>query len=140
MKRLPLLALAFAGLAVACSPATDTTQPDAAEDFGTPMAADDMGTATAADGVVALGLTRSQLEDAEIVDANGVELAEVERIVTDASGAVTALVVEIDDTSPDRYVALPLDGLEVTRDGNDHNLRTTMTREQLLDLPEASRS
>ena len=35
---------------------------------------------------VALGLTRLQLEDADLVDANGREIGEVERLVTDRAG------------------------------------------------------
>ena len=85
---------------------------------------------------VALGLTMEQLDDADIVDASGREIGDVERVLTDASGAVTGLVVEVDDTDPDRHVTLPLEGLTVVQDGNDHDLRVAMTRDQLNALPE----
>jgi hypothetical protein len=56
----------------------------------------------------------------------------VERVVTDATGAATGLLVEIKDTDPDRYVTIPLDGLTVVQDGDDQDLRSNLTRQQLL--------
>lgn len=88
--------------------------------------------------VVALGLTMDQLGDADILDASGVEIAEVERVVTDASGTVTGLLVEIEDSDPDRYVTIPLEGLTVVQDGDDQDLRGNLTRQQLLGMPAAA--
>ena len=95
--------------------------------------------AVAQQGTIALGLTRQQLEDADVLDATGREIAEVERVVTDPSGKTTGLLVEIDDTDPDRNVIIPLDGLIVVEQGNDRNLRGPNTRDQLLAMPEARR-
>lgn len=89
--------------------------------------------------VVALGLTMEQLEDADLIDASGREIGEVERVMTAAGGSVTGLLIEIEDTDPDRYVTIPLDGLTVVQDGHDQDLRGTMTREQLMTMPETRR-
>jgi hypothetical protein len=87
----------------------------------------------------AFGLTRQQLEDAELLGANNAELAEVERATTDAQGNVNGLVVEI-DAEPDRTVLLPLKGLEpVAVNGQWHLRAKTLTREQLLTLPEVKK-
>jgi hypothetical protein len=91
------------------------------------------------DRVVSLGLTARQLEDAEIVDASGRELGDVERLVFGADGELLTLVVEIEDSDPDRFVMLPLEGLTVVQRGDDRDLQAQMTREQLAALPAAAR-
>jgi hypothetical protein len=83
----------------------------------------------------AFGLTTRQIDDADLVDASGAKLGEVERVVTDPAGAITALVVELEDTKPDRFVQLPITGLTAVADGNDWNVRTTATRDQLVAMP-----
>lgn len=91
----------------------------------------------AGDAIVALGLTERQLLDADLVDANGRDLGDVEQVRRDASGNVTGLVVELDDTSPDRYVVVPIDGLTTRVDGDDTDVQTTMTAAELAALPDA---
>ena len=59
-------------------------------------AANSSAPAAAQQPTIALGLTREQLEDADILDATGREIAEVEQVVMDSSGKVTGLLVEID--------------------------------------------
>lgn len=102
-------------------------------------AANSSAPAAAQQPTIALGLTREQLEDADILDATGREIVEVEQVVMDSSGKVTGLLVEIDDTDPDRNVTIPLDGLVVVEHGHDRNLRGPLTRDQLLAKPEAPR-
>jgi len=84
----------------------------------------------------ALGLTELQLLDADVFGAAGVELGDVQRIMRDASGQVTGLLVEIEDSNPDRYVELPLEGMTVTQRGDDTDISTTLTRDQLIAMPE----
>lgn len=91
------------------------------------------------DGPIALGMTEGQLRDADLIGANGEELGEVEGLVTGPDGSVTQLLVEIGDSSPDRYVHVPIDGLEAFDNGDDRDLRTTMTRDQLMALPQVAR-
>lgn len=130
---LPLLAAAASLALAACG---DNDRAEAPASGSAPAPAQG---ATAAEPVLALGLTRRQLEDAELLDATGAEIGEVERVVTDASGAVTGLLVEIEDTTPDRYVTIPLDGLTVVTQGDDHDLRSTHTRDALVAMPETPR-
>jgi sporulation protein YlmC with PRC-barrel domain len=88
---------------------------------------------------VALGLTERQLRDADIVAANGQELGEVEELVRGPNGAVTQLLIEVEDSNPDHYVHIPLDGLTRVQDGNDWDLRSNATRDQLMALPAVDR-
>lgn len=132
-------AITIAGLiAIATAlPACSENNPDAASN-------PNMSGNTAAEGTVsaapaqqgALGLTMAQLSDAEILNASGIEIAEVERVITDSSGAVTKLLVEIEDSNPDRYVELALDGLTPTQQGDDWDLQSTLSKDDLLALPE----
>lgn len=91
------------------------------------------------DPPLALGLTRRQIEDADLIDASGREIGEIERALSDASGAVTGLLVEVEDTNPDRLVTIPLDGLTIVENGDDLDVRTNLTRDALMALPETPR-
>ncbi|MGB3378805.1 MAG: PRC-barrel domain containing protein, partial [Allopontixanthobacter sediminis] len=59
----------------------------------------------------------------------------------DASGVVTGLLVEIEDSDPDRYVQVPLSGLSA-KEGTlgDIDVQTSMTSQELAALPEAPMS
>lgn len=89
--------------------------------------------------VGALGLTVDQLASADLVDSTGREIGEVERAVTDSDGTVTSLLVEIEDTDPDRFVTLPLAGLVVVPDHSGADLQTERTRQDLLAMPSRDR-
>ncbi len=130
------------GLAASCvflSACSDTDAGRAQESAAGNGAAASADQTAATAPVVALGLTAEQLGDAEILNASGVEIGEVERVITDPSGTVTGLLVEIEDSDPDRYVNIPLDGLSVVRDGDDQDLGSSLTREQLLAIPAVAR-
>ena len=88
--------------------------------------------------IVALGLTERQLLDADLVDASGRDLGDVEGIVRDADGKPVALLVEIENTRPDRYVEVPLEGLTAVRDRTDWDIQSSLTRDDLLQLPAAN--
>lgn len=97
-----------------------------------------MAQAQVTDG--ALGLTRHQLEDADLIDARGREIGEIERVVNGADGKVTGLIVEIDqrDPTPDKHVQIPLTGLKAVpeaRDPGDFNIQTQKTAADLLAMP-----
>ena len=89
------------------------------------------------DTPVALGLTERQLLDAEILAADGTELGDVEAVTKDADGNATELLIEVEDSNPDRYVTIPIDGLTVTTRGNDTDLSSGMTLEDIGSLPDA---
>ena len=144
-----LLAVSAAALMVAACGSNDnqamvaTDAPASTGTVSTGSAAGGVGTGAetpnAAGPGTALGLTQRQLEDADLKDRTGRDLGDVEGVVTDGSGAITHLLVEIDDTSPDRYVHVPISGLTALRDGDDWDVQGDLTREQLLAMPAVQR-
>lgn len=122
------LACSAAALLGACS-----DHNDAAEDK---MERDAEASAAAAGAAeAALGLNEAQLLDAELLDAGGLELGDVASVARDASGKVDRLLIEIEDSNPDRFVYVPVAGLKTVVRGTDTDLATTMTAQQLAALP-----
>ena len=143
MKMFAVLAGAVVMSLSACSDDDAPQVPAGAEiaDNGTmtlPDNAASMPAAPTASGPgTAFGLTRQQLEDADLVDAANATLGEVERVETDAQGNVNGLVVETEGSGPDRKVLVPLDGLSAVAMGDDWNLRAPdLTRERMIAMPE----
>ncbi len=130
MRLVSLCALALCVGLGACGDNRTTSE---AQPAPAPAAAPAATPTAAADG--AFGYTRAQLEDADIRSPDGRELGEVEAVITDASGAVIALAVEVDGPDPDPIVRLSLDGLTPVMSGDDRDLQTSMTMEQLRALP-----
>lgn len=138
------LMLPLALVVTACSDATPEPPP------GAEVAANGVASApastrtpqalpTASGPGTVFGLTRQQLEDADLVDTVGRGLGEVERIETDASGEVTAAIVEVADTDPDRLVRLPITRLTAVANGDGWDLRAMTSREELIALPQMER-
>lgn len=130
LAALPLLACALA----ACESEAEK-QADAAEDRIEQQA--ETSAAAAGDALAALGLTERQLLDADLVTADGTNLGDVEQVRRGAGGAVESLLVEIENSDPDRYVLVPLTGLTTRVSGNDTDLQTTMTAQDLAAMPDA---
>lgn len=129
MPKLPLaLVCSAAALLSACS-----DKNDAAEDRMEQAA--EASAAKAGPAPVALGLSEAQLLGADLVDAKGVELGDVAGVARDASGKVDRLLVEIEDSNPDRFVHVPVAGLTTVAQGSDTNVATKMTAQQLAALP-----
>lgn len=89
-----------------------------------------------------LGLTAQQLDDADLLDPQGREIGEVENLMMGAKGEVVGVVLEIDQRSPtpDRRVQVELSSLRAVPDPTDpgaFNVQSSLTRDQLLALPEA---
>lgn len=84
----------------------------------------------------ALGLSEAQLLDADLVGANGKELGDVAQVVRGPDEKVDRLLVEIEDSNPDRYVHVPILGLKTMVKGDDTDLVTTMTKSEIAALPE----
>ena len=146
----PLFVLVAASALAGCSD-NDSTANQVALPVGTQIAdngvveAPPTGSAptipTASGAGTAFGMTREQLEDADLLGAGNAKLGEVDRVTTDAQGSVNGLVVEIDSEPEDREVLLPLKGIEPVAVGNKWHLRASaLTREQLLTLPEVKRA
>jgi hypothetical protein len=126
----PLIALALA----ACGSGADR-EADAVEDRIEEQA--QANAAAAGNAVAALGLTERQLLDADLVTADGQDLGDIEQVRRGSDNAVSGLLVEIEDSNPDRYVVVPLAGLTTRASGNDTDLQTTMTAAELKALPDA---
>ena len=97
----------------------------------------EMSAAAAGTTEAALGLTEAQLLEADLVTSDGADLGDVAQVRRDDSGAVTGLMIEVDDSEPDRYVVIPLDGLTVRPDGDDSDLQTALTAADLAGMPDA---
>jgi hypothetical protein len=97
------------------------------------------GTSTPAmgDEIAALGMTETELLDADLVTADGTDLGDVEQVRRSADGTVEGVLVSIEDSDPERIVLVTLDGLTSRPDGDDTDLQTTMTAEDLAALPDA---
>lgn len=121
---------AVALLAGACNQPEETTVP--ADEMAT---ADTMAPVDDGMGGMTLGMTNAQLEDADVVSADGADLGDVERVVTDDTGQVTGLAVEVEGAAEGEYVLLPIAGLTTRADGMDNDVQTTMTVEDLRGLP-----
>lgn len=91
----------------------------------------------AGDTPVALGLTERQLLDADLLASDGAELGDIQSVTKDANGNATELLIEVEDSNPDRYVTIPVEGLEPIERGNDTDLSTAMTMEDIAALPDA---
>lgn len=87
----------------------------------------------------AFGLTTNQIENADLVDVTGKDLGDIHRVETDASGNIDAVIIEIADTDPDRFVRLPLTRFTAVADGDDWNLRAATSRAELIALPQVER-
>ena len=124
-----LLLVCSTALLAAC-----TDSKDAAEDKLERTA--EASAAASGPAPVALGLNEVQLLDAELVGADGVELGDVAQVVRGADGKVDRLLVEIEDSNPDRYVHVPITGLTTVVRGTDTDLSTTMTKAEFAALPE----
>lgn len=138
MPRLPLIALAVVSLSglAACDSAAEQ-QADVTEDRIEQKA--DASAAAAGSTPAALGLSETQLLEADLKASDGTDLGDVEQVRRDAAGAVTRLLVELENTDPDRYVLVPIDGLTTRVDGNDTDLETTRTAAELAAMPDAMR-
>lgn len=84
----------------------------------------------------ALGLTERELLDADLINASGEDLGDIEAVRRDESGAITSLVIELDDTDPDRWVEIPIEGLSTQRTGDDIDIVASMTRDELASYPD----
>jgi hypothetical protein len=115
------------------APADGTTT--AAE---TPTTAAATATPAAGWDRAALGLREAQLIGADLLAIDNVEVGEIRSLLTGPEGRVDRLLVELDDTDPDRFVEVPVQGLTVLTRGADIDIVSAMTAEQLKALPDVS--
>jgi len=84
----------------------------------------------------AFGLSEAELLNADIVGADGKEVGDVAQVLRAADGKVDRLLVEVEGSNPDRYVELPILGLRTVVNGDDTDLATSLTRADLMAMPE----
>jgi hypothetical protein len=132
MKKTLIALACTATLLSACGGGANDAAEDRVED------AAEASAAAAGPVEAALGLTEAQLIDAELIGANDVELGDVQSVLRAADGTVDRLLVEIEDSDPDRFVEVPLAGLTPITRGDDTDLSTTMTAADLAALPDAT--
>ncbi len=126
------LALSLLALA-ACS----DNEPAAVQTTGTGTTSavgDTTAQVAATSTALALGMTREELEDADLLSSTQTDLGDVETLVLDAAGQVTAVVVELEGPG-DPKVVVPLDQVTSIRRGDDVDLTTTLTAAELQALP-----
>lgn len=97
----------------------------------------DSSAATSGATPAALGLTETQLLEADLKGTDGTDLGDVEQVRRNASGIVDGLLVELEDSNPSRYVLVPIEGLSPRVDGDDTDLQTTKTKAELAAMPDA---
>jgi hypothetical protein len=136
MIHVRLVALPILLCALAACESQAEQQADATEDRIEQQA--DASALAAGDTVAALGLSEAQLLDADLVSADGTDLGDVEQVRRGANGAVGGLLISIENSDPDRYVVVPVDGLTTRPDGDDIDVQTTMTAQDLAALPDAT--
>lgn len=87
------------------------------------------------DDLVVAAFNRSvdDIEDADLLNAAGEEIGEVEEVLVDASGQAVAIVADVGDFLGigDKEVIIGLDRVEMRGD----DLVTSLTREELTGLP-----
>lgn len=130
---LPVLSLSLLGVAACGSPEPEAVE---ATPGGEPVAVSDTRADTAAtQTALALGLTRAELEDADLLAPGPAftDLGDVETLVLDAGGQVTGLVIDLEGL--DKDVVVPIASVTSLRRENEVDLTTTMSQADLQALP-----
>ena len=130
----PALALLIAGstMLAACGDTAAEQEAERTEDAIEAQAAADVADAPEEE---ILGMTEEQLLDADLVDADGNELGEIELVERNAMRTVTGLLVELEDS--DRYVTVRLRDVTARPDGDGFDVESTLSAGQLASLPDA---
>ncbi|MFN3931660.1 MAG: hypothetical protein ACK4JY_07920 [Brevundimonas sp.] len=138
MNRLTLAAVSLLALgAAACSDREDDVAMAPAPGAAPVAVPEETAEAATQTAALAFGMTRGQLEDADLMSLNNTDLGDVETLVLDASGTLTHVVVELEGRG-DLKKAVPLANLGVGEqvDGSAIDLTTDLTAAQLTALPE----
>lgn len=136
MKRMLAATVCAAALLSGCNnnAGTTTAEPTAT---ATEPAAEAAATPAAGWDRAALGLREEQLLSANLLGIDGVELGAVKGLLTGPDNRVDRLLVEVRNSDPARYVAVPVAGLTVLTRGSAIDVVSTMTVAQLAALPDA---
>lgn len=140
LRKTLMISLAASGLlaAAACSDNTDddVVQPPAPGAAAEPVTEQRAETAQAS-AALAFGMTRQQLEDADLMSSEMTDLGDVDTLVLDAGGQLTHVVVELEGPG-DRKVAVPIADVSSVARGNGEikDLSTRLTAAQLAAMPQ----
>jgi sporulation protein YlmC with PRC-barrel domain len=80
----------------------------------------------------------SRMDDADVYNSRDEKIGDVEDIIVTESGQVEAIVISVGGFLGlgERYVAVPMNAVRVTRDNDSVRVMLDMTREQLREAPE----
>lgn len=138
MTRSTLAALGLLALAAAACSDREEDVAIAPSPGAEPVAASEQ-VADAATGAaaLALGMTREELESADLMSLENTDLGNVETLVLDANGTLTHVVIELEGPA-DLHKIVPLANLGVGEqvDGSSKDLTTDLTAAQLEALPD----
>lgn len=130
--------LAASALAFMCVAGCDSRNDDVVQAPATgaaPVAVSDMQAQTAqTTAALAFGMTRDELEDADVRAADNTDLGDVEALVMNAAGELESIVVELEGPG-DREVLVPIGRFTALQQGDDKDLATTLSAAELAALP-----
>jgi hypothetical protein len=138
MTRLTLAALGLLALgAAACSDREEDVAMAPAPGAEPVEVSEQVADAATGAAALAFGMTREQLEDADLLSLENTDLGNVETLVLDADGTLTHVVVELEGPGDLRKI-VPLANLGVGEqvDGSSKDLTTDLTAAQLTALPD----
>lgn len=138
MTRLTLAALGLLALgAAACSDREEDVAVAPAPGAAPVAVSEQTAEAATEAAALAFGMTREQLEDADLMSLNNTDLGDVETLVLDANGTLTHVVVELEGPA-ELHKIVPLGELGVGEqvDGSSKDLTTDLTAAQLEALPD----
>lgn len=138
MTRLTLAALGLLALgAAACSDREEDVAMAPAPGAEPVEVSEQVADAATGAAALAFGMTREQLEDADLLSLENTDLGNVETLVLDADGTLTHVVVELEGPGDLRKI-VPLANLGVGEqvDGSSKDLTTDLSAAQLTALPD----
>lgn len=129
------LALGLTGVAACSDRDDDVVQAPAPGAAPEPVSETRADTATTA-AAIGFGMTREQLEDADLLSSTNTDLGDVETLVLDAAGTLTHVVVELEGPG-DKKIAIPVADLSSVALNNaaSVDLSTRLTAAQLSAMP-----
>lgn len=135
MTRTMLAACAIAVLGVSACNDTDDDVVQAPAPGATPVAVSETRAETAqTSAALAFGMTREELEDADVLSTANTDLGDVETLVLNAAGQPESIVVELEGPG-DRKVVVPMAQFSSIIQGDDKDLTTTLSATELAALP-----
>jgi hypothetical protein len=130
-----VLVLSLAPMAACSDREDDVVQAPAPGAAPEPVSESRAEVATAS-AALAFGMTREQLEDADLLSSTNTDLGDVETLVLDPAGRLTHVVIELEGPG-DRKVAVPLADLSSVALNNaaSVDLSTRLSAAELSALP-----